>query len=119
MGGGAIDIQDFEFSAFSQNGEDGILDMLIEILELDTQNSPYPRAFIEFGVQDYTESNTRYLLKKRNFLGFVMDSNQAHIDFIQQDEIYWRYDIEAKRAFITKENINNLIKEWLNLLIAS
>ena len=113
-GGGGIDIQDFEFSAFSQNGEDGILDMLIEILELDTQNSPYPRAFIEFGVQDYTESNTRYLLKKRNFLGFVMDSNQAHIDFIQQDEIYWRYDIEAKRAFITKENINNLIKEWLN-----
>lgn len=48
MGGGAVDnlnhyentnamgvdIRDFEFSAYSQNGEDGILDLLIEILRI-------------------------------------------------------------------------------------
>ncbi|BDB64969.1 hypothetical protein T36_1431 [Helicobacter cinaedi] len=128
MGGGAVDnlnhyentnamgvdIRDFEFSAYSQNGEDGILDLLIEILDLDSSYSPYPRAFVEFGVQDYTESNTRYLLKKRNFMGLIMDGNAKHIESIKQDELYWKHDIEAQCAFITRENINALIKQWLD-----
>ena len=128
MGGGAVDnlnhyentnamgvdIRDFEFSAYSQNGEDGILDLLIEILDLDSSHSPYPRAFVEFGVQDYTESNTRYLLKKRNFMGLIMDGNAKHIESIKQDELYWKHDIEAQCAFITRENINALIKQWLD-----
>ena len=113
-GGGAVDIRDFEFSAYSQNGEDGILDLLIEILELDSPHSLYSRAFVEFGVQDYTESNTRYLLKKRNFIGLVMDGSAAHIESIKKDEIYWKHDLEARCAFITRENINALIKQWLD-----
>ena len=112
--GGQVDIRHFEFSAYSQNGEDGILDLLIEILELDSPHSPYPRAFVEFGVQDYTESNTRYLLKKRNFMGFIMDGNATHIESIKKDEIYWKHDLQAQCAFITKENINTLIKQWLD-----
>lgn len=114
MGGGGIDIRDFEFSVYSQNGEDGILDLLIEALELDSIHSPYPRAFVEFGVQDYTESNTRYLLKKRNFMGFIMDGSATHIESIKQDGIYWKHDLEAQCAFITKDNINTLIKQWLD-----
>lgn len=114
MGGGAVDIRDFEFSAYSQNGEDGILDLLIESLELDSLHSSYPRAFVEFGVQDYTESNTRYLLKKRNFMGFIMDGSATHIESIKQDGIYWKHDLEAQCAFITKDNINTLIKQWLD-----
>ncbi|STO97562.1 hypothetical protein [Helicobacter canis] len=112
--GGGIDIRDFEFSVYSQNGEDGILDLLIEVLELDSIHSPYPRAFVEFGVQDYTESNTRYLLKKRNFMGFIMDGSATHIESIKQDGIYWKHDLEAQCAFITKDNINTLIKQWLD-----
>lgn len=112
--GGGIDIRDFEFSVYSQNGEDGILDLLIEALELDSIHSPYPRAFVEFGVQDYTESNTRYLLKKRNFMGFIMDGSATHIESIKQDGIYWKHDLEAQCAFITKDNINTLIKQWLD-----
>lgn len=114
MGGGAVDIRDFEFSAYSQNGEDGILDLLIESLELDSLHSSYPRAFVEFGVQDYTESNTRYLLKKRNFMGFIIDGSATHIESIKQDGIYWKHDLEAQCAFITKDNINTLIKQWLD-----
>jgi len=109
-----IDIQNLEFSIYSQNGEDGILDLLIQILRLDTAHSPFPKAFIEFGVENYTESNTRFLLKRRNWLGLVMDGNDKNIDFIKRDEIYWKHDLEAKRAFITRENINALIKEWLD-----
>ena len=107
------DLQDFEFRVFSQNGEDGMIDFLVEILGLDSSACLYPHAFVEFGVQNYTESNTRFLLKKRNWQGLVMDGSQEYIHFIQQDEIYWRHDLEAKCAFITRENINTLIQQWL------
>lgn len=90
------------------------MDLLIESLELDSLHSSYPRAFVEFGVQDYTESNTRYLLKKRNFMGFIMDGSATHIESIKQDGIYWKHDLEAQCAFITKDNINTLIKQWLD-----
>lgn len=97
---------------YSQNGEDGIIDFLIEVLELE--NSAFPKAFVEFGVQNYTESNTRYLLKKRNFAGLVIDGSDKNIDFIKHDELYWRFDLCAKCAFITRENIDVIIKTWLD-----
>lgn len=112
-----LSLESFEFSVSSQNGEDGIIDFLIEILELE--NSDFPKAFIEFGVQNYTESNTRYLLKKRNFKGLVIDGSDENIDFIKNDEIYWRFDLCAKCAFITRENIDSIIKEWLDSTLIS
>lgn len=112
LGGGQtqIDIESNEFSVYSQNGEDGIIDFLLHYVDL----SVYPRAFVEFGVENYTESNTRFLLKSRNFQGLVIDGSQEHIDYIKRDEIYWRYDLHAQCAFITKDNINAIIKEWLD-----
>lgn len=103
-----------EFSVYSQNGEDGILDFLIDLLGLDEINSPYPKAFVEFGVENYTESNTRYILKKRNWQGLVLDGSATNIAYIKRDELYWRYDLEAKNAFITRENINALLQEYLD-----
>jgi len=38
-----------------------------------------PKTFIEFGVEDYRESNTRLLLHLRNWRGFVMDGSAEHI----------------------------------------
>ena len=50
------DLHDAEFKVFSQFGEDGILQYLIREAEvLEKENT-----FIEFGVQDYSESNTRF-----------------------------------------------------------
>ena len=106
-------IEDFEFSIYSQNGEDGILDFLITHLNLDSPKSPYPKAFIEFGVQNYLESNTRFLLKKRNWKGLILDSSLENINYIKNDEIYWRFDIEAKEKFVTKNNINQIINSYL------
>lgn len=107
-----ISLESFEFSVFSQNGEDGIIDFLIEVLEIE--KSEFPKAFVEFGVQNYTESNTRYLLKKRNFNGLIIDGSEKNIAFIKNDELYWRFDLCAKCAFITRENIDSIIKEWLD-----
>ena len=54
-------LADVEFRGFSQWGEDGILDWLVERLP------GIPGTFIEFGVEDYRESNTRLLLWLRSW----------------------------------------------------
>lgn len=94
-----------EFSALSQWGEDGIIDWLVERLP------DIPHTFIEFGVEDYRESNTRLLLQLRNWSGLVMDGSQSHIRDIQEQEIYWRHDLQAKCAFVDRDNINNLLTD--------
>lgn len=111
-------IESMEFSIYSQSGEDGIIDFLIDRLGLDDKEKLlkkhiYPKAFIEFGVQNYTESNTRFLYKKRKWKGLVIDSNINNINYIKKDQIYWIGDLEAKHEFITADNINSIIKEWL------
>jgi len=96
-------LYDVEFSACSQWGEDGIIDWLIERIP------EIARSFVEFGVGDYRESNTRLLLQLRHWRGLVIDGSLRHIADIQSQEIYWRYEIRALQAFIDAENINELI----------
>lgn len=95
----------FEFKVFSQWGEDGIIQYLIHHIEIPN------KVFIEFGVSDYTESCTRFLLINDNWSGLVMDSSKSNIDFIKSDDIYWRYDLKAVCSFITRDKINQLIRQ--------
>lgn len=96
---------DVEFSAYSQWGEDGIIDWLISKLP------EIPKTFVEFGVENYRESNTRLLLQLRNWRGLIMDSSRTCIEDIRTQEIYWRYSLNAIQAFIKKENINKLLND--------
>jgi hypothetical protein len=98
-------INEAEFKIFSQWGDDGIIQYLISKIKIEN------KTFIEFGVEDYTESNTRFLLMNNNWTGLVIDGSEKNINFIKNDEIYWKYDLTAKCAFITAENINQLISE--------
>lgn len=96
-------INESEFKVFSQWGEDGIIQYLINKIPI-TQ-----KIFIEFGVEDYLEANTRFLLINNNWSGLIFDGSMANINFIKKQSIYWRYDITAKCAFITADNINQHI----------
>ncbi|WP_034890211.1 hypothetical protein [Gillisia sp. Hel_I_29] len=98
-------LHDAEFKVFSQWGDDGIIQYLINYLEIKN------KIFVEFGVEDYLESNTRFLLINDNWSGLVIDGSEMNIAKIKKDEIYWKYDLIAKSAFITKDNINQLIEE--------
>ncbi len=98
-------LREAEFKVFSQFGDDGIIQYLIHRL------APLPDSFVEFGVENYRESNTRFLLLNNNWRGLVMDSDAASIDHIQHDEIYWRHTLTARRAFVTRDNIDDLLKE--------
>ena len=50
---------------YFHNGEDGIISYLVN--NLDIENN----FFIEFGVANYLEFNTRFLLKKFNWSGLI------------------------------------------------
>lgn len=94
-----------EFRAFSQWGEDGVIDWLVERLP------DIPRSFVEFGVQDYRESNTRLLLQLRNWRGLLFDGSPDYIADIRSQDVYWRHDLTAQCAFIDRDNINGLIRD--------
>ncbi len=96
-------LSEVEFRIFSQFGDDGIIQWLINNLDL-----PH-KTFIEFGVEDYRESNTRFLMINDNWTGFVMDGSQTNIDRLTNSDYFWRYDLLAKAVFIDKDNINDLI----------
>jgi hypothetical protein len=96
---------DSEFRVFSQWGEDGIIQYLIDRVPIENN------SFIEFGVEDYRESNTRFLLIHDNWSGLVIDGSAQNVEKIKKDTIYWRYDLTALCEFITRDNINNLIEK--------
>jgi hypothetical protein len=98
-----------EFQVFSQRGEDGILQYIISKMEI-----PH-KIFIEFGVENYTEANSRFLLINNNWSGLVIDGDKMNVDFIKKDFIYWKYDITAYHSFITRKNINELISQFTGI----
>lgn len=102
-------LDEVEFQVFSQRGEDGIIQYLINKIEIPN------KIFVEFGVETYTESNTRFLLINNNWSGLVIDGSKDHINFIKSDYIYWKYDITAVQSFITKDNIDKLISDYTKI----
>lgn len=100
------DISKAEFKIFSQWGDDGIINFLVNYLEIED------KRFIEFGVENYKECNTRFLLVNDNWSGLIMDGSKEHMDSVKKENIYWQYDLQAEPHFITTSNINNLFLEY-------
>lgn len=101
----STNINDYEFKIFSQFGDDGLIQYLIQTLNIKHNR------FIEFGVEDYSESNTRFLLMNNNWSGFVIDGSVDNINRLTNTDYYWRYDLQAIAEFITAENINTIIQK--------
>lgn len=96
-------IKDYEFKVFSQWGEDGIIQHLTQCIEI--QN----KTFIEFGVEDFFESNCRFLLMKDDWKGFVIDGSTENIQRLKTSYFYWKHHLVSVDKFITKENINEIL----------
>ncbi|MCF8342621.1 MAG: hypothetical protein K9I82_16720 [Chitinophagaceae bacterium] len=98
-------ISEAEFQVFSQWGDDGIIQFLI-------RTAPsINHSFIEFGVENYRESNTRYLLINNLWRGLVIDGDLKNIEYIKNDYVSWSNDLTPVHAFITRENINFLLEQ--------
>lgn len=76
---------------FSQNGEDGVIERLFELL--GTTN----RRYVEIGAGDGSECNTRWLREQRGWGGVMIDC--AHGD----------PSIGLQQEFVTAENVNEML----------
>lgn len=86
------DIKKFEKRVFSQNGEDGILESIYQLI--GTTN----KYFVEFGVEDGKECNTRYLREKHGWYGLLMDMNYANE--------------QVKQEAVTAGNVETLFSKY-------
>ncbi len=99
-------LEHFGYKVYSQNDEDGIIQEIFR--RIGTTN----RFFVEFGVQDGLECNTHFLLLQ-GWRGVFMDGSEEYVKQIQQNfaNPIKEGRLKVLHAFITKENINELMQE--------
>lgn len=93
-------LADCEFRIFSQFGEDGIIQRLLASVPIAN------RTFIEFGVEDFSESNCRFLMMNNNWSGFVVDASSQWIGSLRKASWWTRFDLRATCSMLNRENIN-------------
>jgi len=98
-------LRDNEYRVFSQSGEDGIIQFLLKHIAIEQ------KIFVEFGVEDYSEANTRFLLTNCSWSGLVLDGSDENILKIKQSRVYWKYNLKATQAFVTRDNINGILRD--------
>ena len=99
------DLSDVEFQVYSQWGEDGIIDWLIN------KFPEIPKSFLEIGTENYKESNTRFLLVNKNWDGFLIEADKVAVKDIKSQRVFWKHNLKIENKFITKDNINTIIKK--------
>lgn len=92
----------WEFSGFSQNGEDGILDFLTqEILEPN-------RYFIEIGAGDGIENNTTWLAVARRYSGLMADGDEEASEWRRYLFTSLNYGVEHLHMFVKRHSVEAL-----------
>jgi len=92
----------WEFSGFSQNGEDGILDVLRR--QLLTSN----RYFIEIGAADGLENNTGWLLVAEKYNGMLIEGSSQLVERARRTVVGYSIGAECHNMFVTKESVRDI-----------
>ena len=87
------DLSLYDLKIFSQNGEDGIIVRLFDLI--GTTN----KYFVEFGVENGWECNTRFIREYLGWNGLMMDGTFSNPL------------LHLQKEFITAENINDLFEK--------
>lgn len=92
----------WEFSGFSQNGEDGILDVLRK--KLLSSN----RYFIEIGAADGIENNTGWLLVAEKYNGMLIEGSAHLVERARRTVVGYSIGAECHNMFVTKESVRDM-----------
>lgn len=104
-------IEETECKIFSQNGEDGIINFLRKSLNIENPN------FVEIGVGDYSEANTRFLYEIKNSKGTIIDVMDDLENKVKKNISLWKGDLNVCQEKIESENINYVLKNNCNFKI--
>ena len=92
----------WEFSGFSQNGEDGILDVLRK--QLLSGN----RYFIEIGAADGMQNNSSWLVVAEQYNGLMIEGNPYLVERANRLIPSHSIGVECLNMFVNSENIQEL-----------
>ena len=107
-------INDLDYKIFSQNGEDGIIDYLLNSLNIDNPK------FVEIGIGDYSESNTRYIFERTSGKGLLIDCIKGLQKKISDNVKLWKGDLTIIETFVNSENILEILDQnnclvWMSM----
>jgi hypothetical protein len=103
--GNIQNLEELDYKIFSQNGEDGILDYLLFSIKIEK-----PR-FIEIGVGDYYESNTRFIFERTSCEGLIIDILNNLKKKVEKNTKIWRGNLNILQKKIDTENFLPTLKE--------
>lgn len=92
----------WEFSGFSQNGEDGVLDVFRS--QLLSSN----RYFVEIGSADGMENNSSWLVLAEQYNGLMIEGSPALVERVNRLVVRHSIGVECKNMFLTQENARDL-----------
>lgn len=93
----------WEFAGFSQNGEDGILEVLLANLLHSN------RYFVEIGSADGLENNTAWLSIVRRYSGLWVEGDTVTARRAQEFFTPLAYGLDIREMFVTGENAKDVV----------
>lgn len=104
---GASSCNEAEFRVFSQFGEDGIIEFLLQHADIS------PSSFVEIGVESYAEANTRFLAEHRLWPGLIVDANPHLWSDLIRTKLHWRSQVRAVSTFVTRDNAVEIVEPFV------
>jgi hypothetical protein len=92
--GSEIDLRIHDQGLYSQNGEDGVISRILQLL------GPVPHFCVDFGAYDGMTGSNTYLLRLQGW------------DSLLMDRLYEVPEKKIHKEFITAENINQLFRKY-------
>ncbi len=89
-----VDLNEYELSLYSQNGEDGVIAKIMNLIE------PTSRFCVEFGAFDGITTSNTYLLRLQGWQAVLLD------------RMYEMKEYNLFKEFITAENITSLFDKY-------
>lgn len=92
----------WEFSGFSQNGEDGILQVLRTRLRSSN------RYFVEVGAADGIENNSAWLVVAERYDGLMIEGDPRLVERAQRTMLSYSIGAECRSMFVTRETARSI-----------
>lgn len=99
----------WEFSAFSQNGEDGIVE---ELLQLVTRPNRY---FVEIGASDGLENNVSYLAYVKKYSGLMVEGDAELSARAQKHLQHHNWGVDFQTLMVEPDSASSLREASLDL----